>query len=80
MINVCYMVDPPYLGGAEYYVSKIAPRLDRNRFRPFVIMRAPKDPNSGLDGWRAELESAGIPVRALQMDIPFRPHRALPGR
>jgi glycosyltransferase involved in cell wall biosynthesis len=77
MLNVCYLVDAPFLGGAERYVSRIATGLDRSRFRPSVIMRGPVHPNSGLDQWRSDLEDAGLPVRALPMDIPFRPHRAV---
>jgi glycosyltransferase involved in cell wall biosynthesis len=78
MINVCYLVDAAFLGGAERYVSKIAVGLDRSRFRPSVIMREPPHPRSGLDEWRGELEAAGLPVRVMKMDIPFRPHRAVP--
>lgn len=78
MINVCYMVDAAFLGGAERYVSKIALGLDRSRFRPSVIMREPSHPSSGLDEWRSEMEAAGLPVRVMKMDIPFRPYRAVP--
>jgi glycosyltransferase involved in cell wall biosynthesis len=77
-LNVCYLVDAPFLGGAERYVSKIATGLDKARFRPSVIMRGPVHPSSGLDQWRSELVDAGVPVRVESMDIPFRPWRAVP--
>ena len=56
MIDVCYLVDAPFLGGAELYVSRLATGLDRSRFRARVIMRRPPDPGSGLDEWRGGLE------------------------
>lgn len=77
MINVCYLVDPPFLGGAERFVSRIATGLDRSRFRPTVIMQGPPHPRTGLEKWRSELVAAGVPVRAMPMDIPFRPYRAV---
>lgn len=76
MVNVCYLVDPLFLGGAERFVSNIAEGLDHSRFRPVVIMRGPLHPRSGLEKWRSELVAAGVPVRTLAMDIPFRPWRA----
>jgi glycosyltransferase involved in cell wall biosynthesis len=78
MIDVCYLVDAPYLGGAELYVSRLATGLDRSRFRARVIMRQPPDSNSGLDEWRGGLEDAGVPVAVFPMDIPWRPWRAVP--
>jgi glycosyltransferase involved in cell wall biosynthesis len=78
MINVCYLVDPGFFGGAELYVSRLATGLDRARFRPSVVMRQPKHPESGLDRWRGDLEAAGVPVRVLPMDLPWRPWRAIP--
>ena len=77
MINVCYLVDAPFLGGAERFVSRIASGLDRSRFKSSVIMQEPHHPRSGLYQWRSELEAAGVPVRSLPMDIPFRPYRAV---
>lgn len=78
MINICYLVDAQFFGGAELYVSRLATGVDRSRFRTTVIMRKPKHPNSGLDEWRGELEAAGVPVRVLAMDLPWRPWRAIP--
>ncbi len=73
MINVCYTVDAPFVGGAEAYVSRIATRLDRDRFRPTVVMRRASGPGTGLEQWAAELRAAGVPVEALPMDLPKKP-------
>jgi glycosyltransferase involved in cell wall biosynthesis len=78
MIDVCYLVDAEFFGGAERYVTRLAIGLDRARFRTSVVMRGPAHPQSGLDEWRRELEEAGVPVRALPMDLPWRPWRAVP--
>lgn len=83
MINVCYLVDAPFLGGAERYVELIATHLDRTRFSPSVVMRKPDDGGSRLLLWKAALEARGIPVRCVPMDMPFSPfhligiHRAI---
>jgi len=78
MIDVCYLVDAEYFGGAERYVARLATGLDRARFRTTVVMRGPEHPRSGLGEWRRELEEAGVPVRVLPMDLPWRPWRAVP--
>jgi glycosyltransferase involved in cell wall biosynthesis len=78
MVNVCYLVDAPFLGGAERYVARLAAGLDRRRFRPSVVMRAPQSPGSGMDEWKSQLEELGIPVRAVPMNLPFSPHHAIP--
>lgn len=77
MINVCYLVDAAFLGGAERYVSLIATHLDRSRFRPSVVMRTPDDPGSPLIGWGDRLETNGVPVRSLPMNLPFAPFHAI---
>ena len=77
MIDVCYLVDAEFFGGAERYVTQLATGLDRARFRTRVVMRGPAHPRSGLDDWRRELEEAGVPVRVLPMDLPWRPWRAV---
>lgn len=77
MINVCYMVDSPFLGGAERFVARIASGLDRSRFNASIIMQEPHHPRSALNQWRAEVEAAGVPVHSLPMDIPFKPYRAV---
>jgi glycosyltransferase involved in cell wall biosynthesis len=78
MINVCYIVDAEFFGGAERYVTRLATGLDEKQFKATVVMREPTHHNSGLDEWRGELEAAGVPVRVLPMDLPWRPWRAIP--
>ncbi len=75
MINVCYTVDAPYVGGAEQYITRLATRLDRNRFRPSVIMGKPGSSETGLEQWRATIEAAGVLVTTVPMDLPRKPHR-----
>jgi glycosyltransferase involved in cell wall biosynthesis len=76
MIRVCYMVDAPFLGGAERYVSRIALGLDRSRFRPSLILREPEGDDGGLREWAEELETAGLDVSRVAMNLPFRPWHA----
>ena len=73
VINVCYTVDAPFVGGAEAYVARIATRLDRHRFTPTVVLREPTRPGSGLEQWSAEFRTAGVPVVTVPMDIPRKP-------
>ncbi len=73
MINVCYMVDAPFLGGAERYISRIALGLDRSQFRPSLVIRVPGSDDGGLTDWATELESSGVPIEWVRMRLPFRP-------
>jgi glycosyltransferase involved in cell wall biosynthesis len=77
MIKVSYLVDAPFLGGAERYISRIATNLDGTRFEPSVIVRTPDDPHSALVDWCTDLTAEGIPVRSVPMDLPFVPHHAV---
>lgn len=61
------------MSGAELYVSRIATRLDRGRFRPTVVLRESSHTGSGLDEWSRDLQAAGVPVVALPMDLPKKP-------
>jgi glycosyltransferase involved in cell wall biosynthesis len=72
MIRVTYMVDARFLGGAEWYVSRLATHLDRAHFTPSVMLRTP-DHDGGLDAWASHLEQAGVPVSLVPMNLPFRP-------
>jgi glycosyltransferase involved in cell wall biosynthesis len=76
MIRVCFMVDAPFLGGAERYVSRLALGLDRARFLPSLILREPDVDDGGLAEWAGELEAAGIRVSRVPMNLPFRPWHA----
>lgn len=74
MIRVCYMVDAPFLGGAERYVSRIAHALDRSRFHASLIVRESRErDDGGLAQWGEQMEAAGVPVARARMRLPFRP-------
>ena len=76
MIAICYVVDAPFLGGAELYVSRLASALDRGRFAPRVLIAAGRR-DAALAGWAAELAGAGIPVESVPMRLPFHPADAV---
>jgi glycosyltransferase involved in cell wall biosynthesis len=70
VIRLCYTVDAPFLGGAEYYVSRLATALDRNRFSVSLLMG---DGGTGaLEDWAAGLVAEGIPVVRTPMRLPWR--------
>jgi glycosyltransferase involved in cell wall biosynthesis len=72
MMRICYMVDAPFLGGAEMYVARLAGALDRRAFHPLVMRKAGvSDPN--LDAWAGELRDRGIDVIEIPMRLPFVP-------
>jgi len=74
MINICYVVDAPYVGGAEHYVRRVALALDRCVFAPSLVVRAGSD---DIADWASEMRTLGIPVRAVPMSLPFRPMHAV---
>jgi len=69
MIEVCYIVDALYAGGAERYVALLAGALDRGRFAPSVLMKK----GAAMETWRREMLARGIPVTEIDMNLPFRP-------
>jgi glycosyltransferase involved in cell wall biosynthesis len=69
MIEVCYIVDALYAGGAERYVALLAGALDRGRFAPSVLMKK----SAAMETWRREMQARGIPVTEIDMNLPFRP-------
>ena len=70
MIRLCFTVDAPFLGGAEYYVSRLATALDRNRFAVSLLMG---DGGRGaLDEWAEGLSAEGIEVVRAPMRLPWR--------
>ena len=76
MIRVCFVVDAPFLGGAEMYVSRLAGALDRRHFDPFVMMKSNgADPH--LAAWAEDLRARDIPVLELTLRLPFVPADAL---
>jgi len=74
MIQLTYMIDAAYEGGAERYVELLTTGLDRSRFQPSVVARD----SEGLDNWCRRISEKGIPVVRLPMNLPFRPQHAGP--
>lgn len=72
MIRISYIVDAPFLGGAELYVSRMATALDTREFAVSVIMRDDAV-DARLAGWADDLRAHGIDVRALPMRFPYVP-------
>ena len=73
MISICYVVDAPYVGGAEHYVRRIALALDRSEFSPSLVIRAGSD---DIAAWGQTMEDAGVPTTAVPMSLPFNPFHA----
>lgn len=72
MINICFVVDAPYAGGAERYVELLASALDRDRFRAsLMVKRTP-----GLTEWTRGMREQDIDVLEAEMNLPFRPEQA----
>jgi glycosyltransferase involved in cell wall biosynthesis len=66
------VVDAPFLGGAEMYISRLVSALDARRFGASLLMKAGgRDPH--LDAWAAGLRADGIPVFEIPMRLPFVP-------
>jgi len=75
MSRVTFVVDAPFLGGAELYISRLALGLDRKRFQPSVLMAESSD--AGLHAWAEALVAAGIRVTRVPMRLPHRVGDAL---
>ncbi|MCH7548955.1 MAG: glycosyltransferase family 4 protein [Candidatus Krumholzibacteriota bacterium] len=73
MINVCFVSDAPFFGGAERYITHVATGLDRSAFRPALVMRSDGADDRALETWRREMEANGIPVQRVPMRVPLRP-------
>jgi glycosyltransferase involved in cell wall biosynthesis len=72
MIRICYVVDAPFLGGAELYVARLARALDPGVFSVSVLMRRDaQDPR--LLQWAEALRTAGVTVVATPMRLPYVP-------
>ena len=72
MIRVCYIVDAPFLGGAELYVARLARSLDAREFSASVLMR-PGTRDARLAQWAEELRAGGIAVETVPMRLPYAP-------
>jgi glycosyltransferase involved in cell wall biosynthesis len=76
VIRICYVVDAPFLGGAELYVSRLATALNRRRFAPSVLMKSGSaDPS--LSAWADELRAQNVDMMTLPMRLPFHPVDAI---
>ena len=76
MIRICYVVDAPFLGGAEMYVARLAGALDRRSFHASVVLKAGvRDPL--ILAWAEELRAQGVPVDPVPMRLPFVPADAI---
>jgi 2-deoxystreptamine N-acetyl-D-glucosaminyltransferase/2-deoxystreptamine glucosyltransferase len=72
MIRIAYVVDAPFLGGAELYVARLARALDTREFSARVLMRAgTRDPR--LDVWADDLRAHGVAVDTVPMRLPYVP-------
>ncbi|GEM_PF-999865 len=67
MINICFLVDAPYAGGAERYVSLLARALDKKYFNATVVLKS----GGNLGAFTEELEEDGIAVHPVKMDLPY---------
>jgi glycosyltransferase involved in cell wall biosynthesis len=77
MTNVCYVVDAPFLGGAERYVSRVALGLAKDEFRPSLVVRETRGDDGGLRAWAESMADLGLPVERVPMRLPFRPLDAI---
>jgi glycosyltransferase involved in cell wall biosynthesis len=72
MIRLCFVVDAPFLGGAEMYVSRLAGALDRACFSTTLLLKSGAgDPH--LSAWAETLRSRGVEVIEIPMRLPFAP-------
>jgi glycosyltransferase involved in cell wall biosynthesis len=76
MMRICYMVDAPFLGGAERYVSRLAGALDPRGFEASLVVRA-SDAGDAMDRWADDLAARGYRVARVPMRLPYRPHDAV---
>lgn len=76
MISVVFMVDAPFLGGAEQYVARLATGLDPRRFSASLLMRS-NDVDAPLCAWSNDVAAQGIPIVRVPMRLPFRPFDAV---
>lgn len=72
MIRICYVVDAPFLGGAELYISRLIAALDGRRFSASVLMREGAR-DSRLVEWARALGERGVNVVSVPMRLPWVP-------
>jgi glycosyltransferase involved in cell wall biosynthesis len=69
LIRIAYFSDAPWFGGAERYLELLAAGLNREEFRPELIMNR----NPGLEAFAASMKGAGVPVHEVSLDMPRSP-------
>ena len=67
--RIVYFSDAPWFGGAEKYLSLLASGLNREEFRPELIMNR----NPRLEAFAASMAAAGVPVHEVSLDLPRYP-------
>ena len=72
MIRICYVVDAPFLGGAELYISRLISALDRGAFATSVLMRRDVR-DARLVEWADALRGRGTGVVSVPMRLPWVP-------
>jgi len=72
MIRICYVVDAPFLGGAELYISRLISALDRGAFTTSVLMRRDVR-DARLVEWADALRGRGTGVVSVPMRLPWVP-------
>lgn len=72
MIDICFVVDALYAGGAERYVELLATALDRDRFRTSLLVKR----TPGIAEWTRGMRERGIEAVETEMNLPFRPAQA----
>jgi glycosyltransferase involved in cell wall biosynthesis len=72
MIRICYVVDAPFLGGAELYISRLIAALDGRGFRASVLMRRDVR-DARLVEWAQALGARGVNVVTVPMRLPWMP-------
>lgn len=72
MIRICYVVDAPFLGGAELYISRLIAALDGRRFSASVLMRRDAH-DTRLIEWAHALGERGTHVQTVPMRLPWAP-------
>ena len=68
-IRIAYFSDAPWFGGAERYLELLAAGLNREEFRPELIMNR----NPHLEAFAASMAGAGVPVHEVSLDVPRSP-------
>jgi glycosyltransferase involved in cell wall biosynthesis len=67
--RIVYFSDAPWFGGAEKYLLLLAAGLNREEFRPELIMNR----NPRLEAFAASMAGAGVPVHEVSLDMPRSP-------